>query len=265
MALATLVAYSLFGGVGPDGPAFIFFYEVNWGMICALGAGAIVSIVHLLSTLLLWVGNVMRSRPPHQSIWPPLIAIPGVLLIGTLVLLPVLASLRDQGQQAANIVKNGDFEQPAVVLDTDEEYKTGQAFGSWTISSGSIMLIGTRWIPAHGAQSVDLAGDTPGVLSQDLPTRSGMSYMLSFAMAGAPECTSPTDAQMQVWWGSRLLATISASGFGTWRYAVKWQYHTYQVRALAASTHLSFISLTPSPCGPTLDNVRVEAEKGNIS
>ncbi len=159
----------------------------------------------------------------------------------------------------SDIVRDGGFEKPIVNNNSlgFEEYSAGQSFGAWTVASGSIDLIRTYWVSAHGAQSVDLDGSNAGIIYQHLSTLSGASYSLSFAMAGNPAC-APTVKQMQVWWGFTLVATLSFDTTGHSTTNMGWRYHTYKVRARRAVTRLSFVSLTQSACGPALDSVTVK-------
>ncbi len=89
---------------------------------------------------------------------------------------------------------DGDFETPhlGAVFRT---YATGGAFGSWTVDSGSVDLIGTYWRGANfgagdgtsGDQSVDMNGKVPGSIHQDFATTPGATYDVIFYLAGNPD------------------------------------------------------------------------------
>lgn len=242
----TIAIFSLLEGIGDNQYRFIFLYEVNWGAICALGIAMLI--------------GMLRPGPHAQLKRHLLVSIPCILLICAIIFLPslVMSLSNNQHKAATNIVQDGDFEVPIVVTDVSEQYTTGQFFGNWVVGSGEIELMGTRQVPAHGAQSVDLSS-AGATMYQDLSTKSGANYSLSFAMAGDTECVTPAIKQLQVWWGgSVLVATLSFDIAGYMPTYMGWQYHTYEVHATTALTRLSFISLTPSACGPAIDGVTVK-------
>lgn len=257
MAIGTLAIYFFVGGVGPDAPKIIFLYEVNWGTIGTLIIIMIISILQSGLRVQHQLKLVLRPKS-HAQLKRRLFVF--VFVIAAIILLPIFAKLvsSSQPQVKTNIVKNGDFEEPMVLLNSLQEYNAEQSFGAWIVASGSIYLVGTYWLPAHGAQSVDLNGPTAGIIYQDLPTRPSATYSLSFAMAGNPVCVAPATKQMQVWWGSTLVATLSFNVTGHSWNSMGWQHYTYKVQATGPVTRLSFISLTPSPCGPALDDVTAE-------
>lgn len=257
MAVGTIIIYHFIGGLGPDGPRFIFLYEVNWGMVCTLGMVIVIVMLRSLSRPPFQLMEMLKHGGSAQGKRYLLIFLACLLLIGILIFLSIFANVVPGARQQAttNIVQNADFEEP-VLLDTSAQYSLGQSFGNWIVSSGTVSLIGSRWIPAHGAQSMTLNGSGAGSIRQDLVTQPGSNYTLSFAMAGNPACTSVT-TKIQVWWNTTIVASpFSNTGNSTWG-AVGWQYHTYHVHATSTLTHLSFISLTQSTCGPTLDDVTV--------
>lgn len=196
-----------------------------------------------------------------------IVFIPCLLIIGAMMPLAAFAQSASSDQQrvltaqvGANLtelVKDGGFEKP-VLSGGFAEYNAGQTFGKWTVTSGSIDLVtASYWTPAQGVQSVDLDGSNAGAIAQNLSTTAGTSYSLSFAMAGNPVCGSQV-VQMQVVWGSTVVATLSFDTTGHSTSSMGWKHHTYTVQATSATTSLSFVSLTQSLCGPTLDNVSVK-------
>lgn len=171
-----------------------------------------------------------------------------------------------QPSQAAahstGIVKDGDFEQPALNSTPYREYTAGQTFGAWTVESGSINLVGTYWVAAHGIQSVVLSGPTfgAGTIYQDLSTKPGASYTLSFARAGDPGggCEATVE-DMQVWWGSRLVDMVSFNTKGHSLSNMGWETLSYKVQATSTVTRLRFVSPTrQTECSPALDDVAAE-------
>lgn len=172
-----------------------------------------------------------------------------------LVLLPQLFS-----QQTQSIVSNGGFElpmlRPGIIA---SEFIAGETFGGWTVETGSVDILSTYVLQsATGQQSVELTGSTnqAGAIYQDLPTQVGRTYQLRFAMAGNP-AGDPSVKEMQVWWGSSLVDTLSFNVSGHSLSNMGWTHHEYLLDAVSTTTRLRFVSLTHSIYGPTIDDVRV--------
>ena len=110
--------------------------------------------------------------------------------LATLVVLPVAAS--------ANLVTDGDF----TGAGTPSGYATYFAtstMGGWTVTAGSVDLIGTYWQgPPTGGNSVDMAGDSSGTIQQTITGLDvGQQYDLSFYLSGNPD-GAPTVKQLGV-------------------------------------------------------------------
>ena len=196
-----------------------------------------------------------------------LIFIPCILIIAAMMPLTAFAKSATSDQQhvltartvasITELVKDGGFEKPTLSGGFNE-YNAGQTFGKWAVTAGSIDLVtASYWTPAQGNQSVDLDGSNAGTIAQNLSTTVGTSYSLSFAMAGNPVCGSQV-VQMQVVWGSTVVATLSFDTTNHSTSSMGWKHHTYTVQATSTTTSLSFVSLTQSLCGPTLDAVTVK-------
>src|SRR5688572_15361210 len=114
---------------------------------------------------------------------------------------------------AQSIVANGDFESPVVTgfqnafgQTTVDWYFSGQTFGNWTVESGSIDLYREpEWQAASGSQSVDMSGQGPAIIYQDLATTPGQLYTLGFMLAGNP---APAEGnrvkRLDVHWGGTV-------------------------------------------------------------
>jgi choice-of-anchor C domain-containing protein len=104
--------------------------------------------------------------------WESLLATASVLC------LPIAAS--------ANLVVDGNFEaapNPGVYT----TYFAPTTMGGWTVSGGSVDLIGTYWqAPLGTTRSVDMAGDVSGTISQSITLAAG-TYKLTFAESGNPD------------------------------------------------------------------------------
>jgi choice-of-anchor C domain-containing protein len=88
---------------------------------------------------------------------------------------------------ASNLVSDGNFSSPygGAVFVTDF---SGSSFGPWSVTSGSVDLIGGYWQSPSGpgGGSVDLDGDSPGAISRSLATGTG-TYTLTFDLSGNPD------------------------------------------------------------------------------
>lgn len=109
------------------------------------------------------------------------------------------------------------------------------------------------WSPAHGIYSLDLNGTlSPGGIQQTFDTISGLTYQVTFALAGNPN------------WGPNYLMQVS-TGNTTQDYAsvatANWSNRTFVFTAVSQATTLTFIDITPGGSlmrgGPTLDDVRI--------
>lgn len=176
-----------------------------------------------------------------------------------------------------NIIKNGSFEIPVINDSSIDTYLPGQIFGEWLVvseSSGSVEHIpGSRWNAADGLQSVDLnasdlpdldgsnpsATGKPGIISQSLNTTKGEQYTIKFAISGNPE-GPPLKKDLEVWWDSTLLDTVSFDVTGISVTNMGWAYHSYTATAVNDVTTLKFKSITSGNYGPVIDDVSVESK-----
>lgn len=90
---------------------------------------------------------------------------------------------------SANMLANGSFE--TVDPGFKEQFLTISAgedkLPGWTVDSGSIDHIGNYWQADDGTKSLDMDGNAVGAISQSFATVAGITYQVSFAMAGNPD------------------------------------------------------------------------------
>lgn len=141
---------------------------------------------------------------------------------------------------------------------------TGQTFGGgWRVESGNVDVISHFQDDAHGTNSLDLTGGQAGTASrgtiyQDVPTITGQTYRLRFAVSGNPDSFAwgeGPEMTMRVWWGGVQLDTVIGDSRGTTLTNLGWEYHEYLVLASTNTTRLRFASLTGVETGPLLDDV----------
>jgi hypothetical protein len=157
---------------------------------------------------------------------------------------------------ATNLVQNGDFELPdcagTTCLNTPPT--------AWTNSFGDNDLAATDvWDAESGKQSVDLNGDQPGGLFQDLTTSPGQSYVIAFFYAGNFYGNNSVLKTFNVTWGGGDVHGFSFDATGRTAHAMGWTVATYIVTANSTTTRLEFDSTTINDAqhGPALDAVSV--------
>lgn len=154
---------------------------------------------------------------------------------------------------ASNLVADGTFDSPSGGGSFATYFAT-QSFGPWTVTSGSVDLIGGYWQAPAGGGSVDVDGDSPGAFSQPLATGVG-AYTLTFDLSGNPD-GGPATKTLEVSVGGATQTftyTIGANSHGQMDYVPE----TLTFDASGPTT-LTFTSLdVGSPYGPVVGNVSV--------
>jgi|SRR5271165_1840002 len=166
---------------------------------------------------------------------------------------------------AANVVVDGDFNNTNAAFQT---IFSGSTFNAWTVTNGSIDLIGGYWQSPSGANaatggtngSVDLDGDNPGGISQLIGgLTSGNTYTLTFALSGNPD-GGPSTKSVDVSIGS--VANDNFTYTTTSNTHTNMQYIIESVSFTAnASNTLSLVSqdASSSPYGPVVGDVSIVA------
>ena len=169
----------------------------------------------------------------------------------------VLAMAVGGAAHAANLVADSNFNTPfgGPTFTTES---AGTSFGPWTVTSGSVDLIGDYWqAPTTGGGSVDVDGNSPGSFDQSINTGAG-KYTLTFDLSGNPD-------------GPPATKTLQVSVGGvtkTFSYQIGSNTHSnmmYVPESLTFTTTgptlLTFASLDPSssPYGPVVGDVSITA------
>jgi choice-of-anchor C domain-containing protein len=162
-----------------------------------------------------------------------------------------------------NLVSNGEFETP--VAPYPFTTLIGKQLTGWNIDSGSIDLIGSSdlmhggWQPHTGAQSIDLSGNSPAMISQTISTIPGHKYDLTFWMAGNPE--KQEVKTLAVYWdGNELFPTYTFDTTGHSINSMGWKLVTISnLKATKSSTKIAILDIQPSddPYGVALDDISV--------
>lgn len=155
----------------------------------------------------------------------------------------------------ATIVINGSFEQGPASVGTFRTYGVGStAITGWTVTSGSVDLIGSYWNSSDGARSLDMSGNSPGTIVQMLSTVAGQRYRLSFDVSSNWDNRSLKT--MNVFFGNATPMNIVSPPVSR---PMTWVTHSRIFTADSASTQLRFQSTFGGPWGVALDNVAVNA------
>jgi hypothetical protein len=104
---------------------------------------------------------------------------------------------------AVNLVSDGKFTgaaDPGVFATYNADgSQSGDKFGNWRVSNGTIDLIGTYWNPPlSGGRSVDLDGSSAGEIYQNITFATAGKYQLTFQLSGNPELFSKATAKKGV-------------------------------------------------------------------
>ena len=162
---------------------------------------------------------------------------------------------------AGSLVHTGGFEPPDVgEISGYDTYTAADhpKLGAWTITAGSVDLIGAGWEDAaEGKQYVDLNGNegdgTAATITQTLDTKAGRRYRLEFLLAGNPHGDPPVKKlDVQLGTVTRSFSTDEAQGN-----TLNWGREDLEADACSSGTVLTFTSRTEGQRGPLIDAVSV--------
>jgi len=166
----------------------------------------------------------------------------------TLALLPAFAH--------ANLLVNGDFENPAVVSSGSWTTLYGNALTGWSTSQNGVEVRNNIAGAAYsGSQYVELDTFANSSIQQSIQTTIGQNYLFSFAYAPR-EGVSAASNIINVFWDGSLLASITGNGANN--SGNVWQTYSFNVLASSATSIVSFAAGGISESyGGSLDAVSV--------
>ncbi len=158
-----------------------------------------------------------------------------------------------------NLITNGSFENGLANVGSYMTLKAGSSgIDGWTITTGSVDIVGSLWAATDGVRSIDLDGVSFGGVSQTFKTEKDKTYVVTFDLAGNR-------------YGLPIVKRIKVSAAGQsadFSYDVYhrpdtktgWATHTFQFVAKSDHTTLAFESLDTENgyFGPVIDNVLVQ-------
>ncbi|MDP3855070.1 choice-of-anchor C family PEP-CTERM protein [Phenylobacterium sp.] len=181
------------------------------------------------------------------------------MYIKTALLAAAALTCASASAHAATIL-NGSFESgvaPGTFTTLDPLDNT--SITGWTVGGAGVDYIGSYWIAADGDRSIDLSALSGGSVSQTISTIAGVTYTVSFALAGNPD--GPDEGKIAVTSVSGSLPQIdifSVTAANT-HANMGWQTYTYTFKAFDSTSELTFASATNTPYGPALDNVTISS------
>jgi subtilisin-like proprotein convertase family protein len=151
----------------------------------------------------------------------------------------------------------GGFEGQRQTLDATSYFAEG-----WHVDSGDIDLLSNGFGPGatayEGSNFIDLDGDVAGVISTNLPTVTGQSYILTFAYSKNPLGSTASANILQ---NSNPLLTVTFNGSNQWT-NLGWQTTSVVFTATSPITELKFVSQTPGSLGVLLDAITLASFTG---
>ena len=133
---------------------------------------------------------------------------------------------------------------------------SGGSVGAWTVTGGSVDVIGSYWQQPAGSFSIDLDGSAPGTISQNLSLAAG-NYQLGFWMAGNPDGGAATKTVEVTVGGVDQTFTFTTTGHSTGN--MGYTYETLDFSTPGA-TALTFKSLDGSGAyGAAIGDISITA------
>jgi choice-of-anchor C domain-containing protein len=159
---------------------------------------------------------------------------------------------------AGNLVTDGTFAGGSSV-GSYGTYNIGDTFdAAWTVTGGSIDLIGSYWTAPTG-YSIDLDGSSPGAISQTLNLAAG-TYLLTFDLAGNPDGGSATKAVAVSSAAATQDFSFVTTGHGHGNMGWVTESMVFTVTDASVPTTLTFASKDASgPYGAALADISVTA------
>ena len=175
--------------------------------------------------------------------------------VGTMLLL--------SGSAFANLVLDGSFEQGTVSGSYLQNYSAPNPMGGWTVSAGSVDLIGPlTWQASEGSQSVDMAGlRANGTIQQTITGVTPLAmYYLTFDMSGNLGGGSAIKTLDVTFGNTSMVYTFDTTGITVTN--MGWAQQSGWFQASGSSTVLSFTDASggETSYGAAIDNVSLVPE-----
>lgn len=154
----------------------------------------------------------------------------------------------------ANLIVNGNFEEPAVPVGGWTTFKAPEGFAGWKVASGGVDVTSMKYFASRsGRQSLDLNALEPGSVSQTVTTKKGQRYLLTFALAANPIWEQGVKV-MEVKWNNQSLGKLEFDSRGNSAKRVDWKNVSCAVMGTGLDK-LTFQSLSTGSAGTAIDKV----------
>jgi choice-of-anchor C domain-containing protein len=167
-----------------------------------------------------------------------------------------------------NLITNGCFQVPGLTSGEDTFVRGSTQITGWTLGGDSVDVKAANWWEAVAgcSQSVDLAGDASGALSQTVSTTPGVSYLLQWEMAGNPD-GGPAVKTMHVFWEGKLVAAPTFNTTGHSDSSMGWVSMHVTVHATDTRSVVTFAdaSAGDTDAGATLDAVSLTVQFARVN
>jgi len=172
-------------------------------------------------------------------------------LAGVLALMLMAASA-----QAANIVVNGSFEDPAI---PGGSWSTYPAIPGWSGTPGIELRNNVAGTAYDGVNFVELDAYGNGSMSQTVSTTVGAQYTLSYYFAPRINVSAASNV-IELWYDGALLDTVTGDGYQS----TAWVLKSYLVTGTGSDT-ITFVAAGISDSyGGSLDNVSMTAASAAV-
>jgi len=206
-----------------------------------------------------------------------------ILVAAILISTSSYAFLEVTADHFPNLILNGDFETgppvPVGPAGFVSLFPGDTTITGWTVGAGTGTAVSPNfgffpgvhgidyidsskgsWVSSSGDNSMDLSHTDTGTISQTLTTTTGLSYEVTFDMAGNPGPPTPSSPVTK---NLRVSAAGDSTDYtfdttGKSNLSMGWTEKSFTFSATSSSTTLTFASLDNTPFGPALDNVSVK-------
>lgn len=141
----------------------------------------------------------------------------------------------------------------------------GTCITGWTVGDGSVDLVDTYWQAQNGSYSIDLDGNEPGSISQNLGTTTvGVTYTVTFWLSGNPDGGSAVKALLTSAAGTSTPYTYSIGSNS--HASMDYIEETFSFVGNGSDTTLTFASEDAygSAYGPVLDDVSIRTPEPSV-
>ena len=174
---------------------------------------------------------------------------------------PAAPSSADSAPQpcGTSLIQNGSFEHGIEPGEWTTLKAGSPGIDGWTITTGTVDIVGALWPAADGSRSIDLDGVSFGGIAQTFKTEKGKSYVVTFDFAGNPH--GPPQVKRMKVSAAGQSADFSYDILNKPHTNRGWATPSFQFTAHDTETTLEFDSLDTvnGYFGPVIDNVIVQA------